>query len=273
MRCNNFWSLNTYSQHSFSSYDDQLTRGGPLVRLPARNNLNATLTSDGRGLLAVQVNGSLNWNPAGGWSRDVGVTATIHPGPNFQLQVGPSYSRARNVSQFIRSVGDPTATTTYGMRSVFATIDETDLALDTRLNWTFSPKASLQLYVQPLIVAGAYSDYKQLRTPGTFNFDVYGRDAGSISHGSDGFTVDPDGAGPAPVFTIGDQDFNFRSLRANLIFRWEYRPGSTLFVVWQQQRAGSAPYGDFAFRRDFGALFDNAATNVLAVKATYWLGL
>ncbi len=272
-RFHNFWSLATFSQHSFASYDDQLTRGGPLVRLPARNDINATIASDGRGLVGVQLSGSLNWNSAGGHSRDVTLTATIHPGPNFQFQVGPSLSRSRNVSQFIQTVGDATAGATYGLRSVFATLNETDLALDTRLNWTFSPKASLQLYVQPLIVAGAYSDYKELRAPRTFDFAVYGRDAGTITHGSSGFTVDPDGAGAAPAFTIGDQNFNFRSLRANLVFRWEYRPGSTLFVVWQQQRAGAAPYGDFAFRRDFGAIFDNPATNVVAVKATYWLGL
>ena len=274
VRFRNFWRLNTFSMHQFSVYDDQLTRGGPLVRLPPRTNINGSLFSPNRGLVSLRFHGEYNRNSAGGWFRSIGTTATVHPGPNFELSVGPSYSRGKNVSQFITEVADPTATTTYGVRSVFATIKETDLALDTRLNWTFSPKLSLQLYVQPLIVSGDYTDYKELRTPRTFDFNVYGRDAGTITpDGAGGFVVDPDAGGPAPAFSVGDQNFNFRSLRANLVFRWEYRPGSTIFVVWQQRRSGMASVGNFDFGRDFGAIFDNPATNVLAVKATYWLGL
>ncbi len=270
----NFWRLNTFSMHQWSVYDDQLTRGGALVKLPARNNINATLSPPNRGVVSARVSGEYNWNAAGGWFRSINPSVTVRPGPNFELTIGPSYSRSRNVSQFIQEVADPTATATFGRRSVFATINETDLALDTRLNWTFSPKLSLQLYVQPLIVSGDYTDYKELRAPRTFDFDVYGRDAGTITaDGSGGFVVDPDGGGPAASFNVGDQNFNFRSLRANLVFRWEYRPGSTLFLVWQQQRSGVAGLGNFDFGRDFGAIFDNPATNVLAVKATYWLGL
>ena len=274
LRFRNFWRLNTFSMHQWSVYDDQLTRGGPLVKLPARNDINATLFSPNRGLVSLSLSGEYNWNPAGGHATSLNVSATVHPGPNFQLTLGPSWSRSRNVSQFIQEVADPTATATFGRRSVFATIRETDLALDTRLNWTFSPRLSLQLYVQPLVVAGDYTDYKELRAPRTFDFAVYGRDAGTITpDGSGGFTVDPDAGGPASAFTVGDQNFNFRSLRANLVFRWEYRPGSTLFLVWQQARSGAVPIGTFDFGRDVGAIFDNPATNVLAVKATWWLGL
>ena len=274
VRFRNFWRLNTFSMHQWSTYDDQLTRGGALVKLPTRNDINGTLFSPNRGVVSLSISGEYNWNAAGGWFGSINPSVTVHPGPNFQLSVGPSYSRSRNVSQFIQEVGDPTATATFGRRSVFATIRETDLALDTRLNWTFSPKLSLQLYVQPLIVAGDYTDYKELRAPRTFDFNVYGRDAGTIApDGNGGFVVDPDADGPAPQFSVGDQNFNFRSLRANLVFRWEYRPGSTLFLVWQQRRSGVAGVGNFDFNRDFGAIFDNPATNVLAVKATYWLGL
>ncbi len=272
-RFHNFWNLNTYAEYDFRADDDQLTRGGPLTHLPVRRNINATLSSDERGVFGVQLTGSLNSNAAGGWSRSVGLTGTVRPGPSFQLQFGPSFERTRNVSQFVRSVSDPTATETFGIRSVFATLRETQLALDTRVNWTFSPKLSLQVYVQPLIVAGSYADYKQLRAPRTFDFTVYGADAGTIDRDAEGnAVVDPDGAGAAAPFTIANPDFNFRSLRANVVLRWEYRAGSTLFLVWQQGRSGVAPNGDFAFGRDFGAIFDSPPTNVLAVKATWWMG-
>ena len=84
--------------------------------------------------------------------------------------------------------------------------------------------------------------------------------------------MDPDGTGPASTFQVQNPDFNFRSLRANLVLRWEFRPGSTLFLVWQQARQGIDPVGDFRFGRDFGAIWDAPATNVLAVKATWWVG-
>jgi hypothetical protein len=71
---------------------------------------------------------------------------------------------------------------------------------------------------------------------------------------------------------IGNPDFNVRSLRGNAVLRWEYRPGSTLFFVWQQQRRGSEPFGDFSLGRDAGAIFQQPADNVFVVKATYWLG-
>ena len=70
----------------------------------------------------------------------------------------------------------------------------------------------------------------------------------------------------------GNPDFNVRSLRGTAVMRWEYRPGSTLFFVWTQQREGFDQFGDFDFNRDRSALFRDRATNVFQVKATYWLG-
>jgi hypothetical protein len=275
LRFRNFWSLNSNVFYNFRSYDDQLTRGGPLARLPERGDANFSLETDGRGVFTIGLNGNVNWNQADGWGRQVGLSLAVQPAPNVQFSFGPNFSRFHNVSQFVSGLNDAEAVATLGRRSVFATLDQRELALDTRLSWTFTPKLSLQLFVQPLISTGDYSDYKELRAPGTFDFDVYGRDRGTIARdaASGGYTVDPDGAGPAAEFNFAEQNFNFRSLRSNVVFRWEYRPGSTIFLVWQQSRQGSAEIGDFNFRRDFGAIFENPATNVLAIKATYWMGL
>jgi len=86
--------------------------------------------------------------------------------------------------------------------------------------------------------------------------------------------VDTDGHGGGGAFTVADQSFNFRSLRANVVLRWEYRPGATLFLVWQQSRSNEADgVGDFDFGRDFRSLRNTPADNLLAVKLSYWLGL
>jgi hypothetical protein len=86
------------------------------------------------------------------------------------------------------------------------------------------------------------------------------------------YTVDPDGAGPAASFTFNDPDFTSRSLRGTSVLRWEYRPGSTLFLVWTQQRSGFSPDGNYEFSRDARALLGDRPDNVFLVKATYWLG-
>ena len=158
---------------------------------------------------------------------------------------------------------------------MFAKLRQTEVAFETRVNWTFTPTLSLQFYAQPLLSANQFRDYKELRAPGTYDFAVYGRDQGSITpDAGGGFTVDPDGTGAAGTFTVADQSFNFRSLRANLVLRWEYRPGATLFLVWQQSRSNQADgVGDFDLGRDFRSLRTTAADNLLAVKLSYWLGL
>jgi hypothetical protein len=85
--------------------------------------------------------------------------------------------------------------------------------------------------------------------------------------------VDPDGPGPAAEFSFGEPDFDFRSLRGNLVYRWEFRPGSTLFLVWTQDRNTTLSSGRFDLGRDLGDLLDRGSDNVFLVKATYWVGI
>jgi hypothetical protein len=99
---------------------------------------------------------------------------------------------------------------------------------------------------------------------------VYGRDKGTITPTSEGAEVDPGDGGAS--FTVPQQDFTIRSLRANAVLRWEWSPGSTLFLVWQQNRANDESFGDLRLSRDVNALFAGGESrNVLAVKASYWL--
>ncbi len=94
-----------------------------------------------------------------------------------------------------------------------------------------------------------------------------------IAHNTILFTVDPDGTGPAPSFTFADPDFNFKSLRGTVVFRWEYRPGSTLYFVWTQNRQDFANPGDFDFGRDVVDLVSARGDNVFMLKATYRFNL
>ena len=116
--------------------------------------------------------------------------------------------------------------------------------------------------------------FREFARPRTIDMLVYGRDVGTVTYDAPSaiYTIDPDGGGPASAFEVADPNFSFRSLRGNAVVRWEYRPGSTVFFVWTQQRSGSDAYGDFSFSRERGALFRDRPENVFLVKLNYWLG-
>lgn len=267
-----FWFLDLNATVGTSVLSDRLTRGGPLARVPGTFTGNATVGSDPRRMISVQSSNSLERDSFNGGHYFVNTTAvTIRPASNVSISLGPTLSRVTSSDQYLETIADPTAAATYAHRYVFARLHQTTLSADTRVDWTFSPTLSLQIYAQPFVSAGRYAEFKELRRPSSADFGVYGATQGTIAATSSGYTVDPDGTGSAPSFQISNPDFNVRSLRGNAVLRWQYRPGSALFVVWQQQRSGSVPLGDFDFRRDVGAIFREPVTNVVLVKITYWL--
>jgi hypothetical protein len=162
---------------------------------------------------------------------------------------------------------------------VFARLDQKTFAVNTRINATFTPTLTLEMFAQPFLASGHYTSFKEFAKPKSGEMIYYGRDNGSTvtrqtgSSGSvSGYTIDPDGGGAAAAFSVSNPDFNVRSLRGTAVVRWEYRPGSTLFFVWTQQREGFDTFGDFDLGRDRAALFRDRPTNIFQVKATYWLG-
>jgi hypothetical protein len=165
-----------------------------------------------------------------------------------------------------------------GTRYVFGRLQQKTFSLDTRINTTFTPNLTVELFAQPFLASGRYTSFKEFAEVKSRRMNFFGRDNGStvtanVDRGTvTGYTVDPDGAGAAAPFTFANPDFNLRSLRGTSVLRWEYRPGSTLFFVWTQQREGFDQFGDFNFSRDRSALFRDRPTNVFQVKATYWIG-
>jgi hypothetical protein len=254
--------------------DDRLTRGGPVGVVPAYGGGAIEINSDSRKKHTYGVFMRRFSDVQGGWSSEVSPRLTLKPRPALRIQFSPSYNRGYAKAQYVTSQVDANATATYGTRYVFATLDQTELSATTRVDWTFTPQLSLQVFAQPLLASGDFLDFKEFARPRQFNFDVYGRDAGTITQDpvTRDYTVDPDGAGTSAAFTFGDPDFNSRFLRGNALLRWEYRPGSVLFLVWQQSRFGFTPLAEFDVQRDFKGLWSATPVNVFVLKATYWIG-
>ena len=179
------------------------------------------------------------------------------------------------VAQYLATVPDATATATFGARYVFGGLDQTEVAIPLRVNLALSPRLSLQLYTQALLSAGDYPAIKELaraahlRLPGVRSGRGHDRERSRRSPPTSSI---PTAAGPARSFRLADPDFNLKSLRANAVLRWEFRPGSAAYVVWTQRRQNRAHPGDHSFGRDLGDLFGSPADDVFMVKVAWWLG-
>jgi len=269
----NYWSSRFSYQRTFESMDDRLTRGGPLAQKPSGHEVSLNQTTDFSKPITAFANVRYEWDEAGSDQTSYMLSLSLKTSSTWELSLGPRLTLNNSVAQYMGYQEDPGATHTYGARYLFADLEQTTLSMDTRFNVTFTPDLSLELYAQPFIATGDYGAPKELMAPGTFEFTQYGVDAGEVSMDEEGnYTVDPDGAGPAESFTLYNLDFNRVSLRGTGVLRWEWRPGSTLFFVWQQNRSNRNGFGDFDLSRDADALFSGDAHNVFMVKATYWFG-
>ncbi|MBA2244199.1 MAG: carbohydrate binding family 9 domain-containing protein [Gemmatimonadetes bacterium] len=281
----NYWSASTFIMFQPEVYEDRLTRGGPVVRRARNWTWIANLSTDSRRQIVLATNPSYGRNAEGAYRYSANLDIRYKPASNVSLSLAPAFNRSSSTAQFVRSFEDPTATDFYGRRVVFADLAQHTLSMDTRLNVTFTPTLTLELFAQPFVSTGDYSNFKEFVRPRTLEKQVFGVDVGSVALDPAGrcsspttgaevecIRIDPDGEGPATTLSFGDPNFNLRSLRGNAVLRWEYRPGSALFLVWQQQRSGSGPFGDFALSRDTGDLFRERPDNIFLIKATYWFG-
>ncbi len=259
--------------------DDRLTRGGPLALSPMSYSGSINYGTDRRTLFSGGARMSLGGDRAGGWDFDASLNAAWRSSVNTELSLEPRLRRSYATAQYLSTVTDATADRTFGRRYLFAGLHQTTVSLTARLNALFTPNVSLELYLEPFLSSGRYERPKELAAPRTFEFNEYGSDVGTMSRTANGgYRIDPDGAGPVTSFDVSNKNFNFRTLQANAVFRWEWRPGSTLFLVWQQSRSArllptSADdrVGDFDFGHDARELFKIHPDNVFQIKVNYWL--
>ncbi|MDQ2667550.1 MAG: carbohydrate binding family 9 domain-containing protein [Gemmatimonadota bacterium] len=274
-----YWNLRAFTIHHPTVFDDRLTRGGPVVKRAGYNFYSGEISTDARQKAVYDISVSSSRGiDANTHGLSVSPGIALKPATNVFVSLSPTFNADEDVAQYVEAVADPTATSFSGTRYVFGFVKSRTLSLDTRINWTFTPDLTLQLYAQPFIASGAYLNFREFAAPRTVQKLVYGADVGTISFvggapGSGGtYTVDPDGAGPASAFSFANPDFTVRSFIGNAVLRWEYRPGSTVYFVWTQQRTGSDAVGAFDFTTQRTALFRDRPTNVFQVKMNYWVG-
>ncbi len=265
----NFWRTQASTTYSFPSQNHRLTRGGPSMEAPAGWNASLDLESNPSAETRWTVATDFGRDELGGWSGGLEAELSMIPDPRWQVSLAPSYERRVDSRQYVtfRGEGSPA---TYGGRYIFAFTDRTTLAIETRLTLTLRPDLDLELFAQPFAASGRFFDVGELRAARTSDLRTYGTDGTTFERQDDGSLEVTDGA---VVFTVPNRDFNLRSFRSTAVLRWEWRPGSALFLVWQQARSRTLDLGTGA---DVSDLFGSVAApgdNLFAVKVSYWIGL
>ncbi|MFO7445060.1 MAG: DUF5916 domain-containing protein [Ignavibacteriaceae bacterium] len=276
VRLPNYYSFGWNLAYNPETINNRRTRGGPLTLNKPGYQVNFYANSDNRKDIIFNAGYFTYRNPNYSYNWELEAGVEFRPASNITLSVSPFFSKVNEFAQWVDSFDDPLAEATYGKRYIFAEMDQNTFGAGIRLNWTFNPNLSLQLYVQPLISSGEYQNYKELLRPRSYDFMRYGDNGSTIieDKANDEITIDPDGDGAAqPLLIDDDPDFNYKSIRGNAVLRWEYLPGSVLYFVWTQTREDSEDIGQFQFNNSVRRIWNTRPDNIFMIKFTYWLNI
>jgi hypothetical protein len=240
----NYWNFFVGTGHFWQTFDDLDTRGGPPIVKPGGWWVDTFVGSDSRKSIRVGVDAHVNRNQEGGNNRSANFNVTIQPRPQVQMSISTGITDGHDVAQWIQNedvTGDGITDYIYGE------LNRNVVNVTARGTYAFTRDMTLEVYLQPFVAVGDYYNIRRLAQPKSFEFE--------------------------PVTIDNNPDFNNKSFRSNVVFRWEYRRGSTLYLVYNVSNSDESHPGDFSAFRDLGRGFGAAGTQVLMVKFNYWLGL
>jgi hypothetical protein len=263
----NFWEASLDGTVNFRSQNDRLTRGGPSMEEPlgwrTELEIESSDAAETRGDISVEY----GRDEDGGLTFGLDGELSLQPGPRWQLSMRPGYEREVGTQQYVTTVATGSSRT-FGRRYVFAHIDRSTYSTEFRLNYTFKPDLTLDLYAEPFAASGRYDHFGELAAARSRALLRYGTGATTLAL-LPGGSAEVTDAGER--FVLRNRDFGIRSFRSNVVLRWEWRPGSTLYLVWQQDRAEEEmTRARTTFSDMFGSL-GAIGDNRLAVKVSFWL--
>jgi hypothetical protein len=262
----NFMNANLSVEVFPGALSDDRTRGGPLMRTASSWNVSGGLQSSFSSNTRWRTSALYAKDNLGGHFYRLTGGVSLRPSSRWEVSADPVLLWERNTRQYItqRSNGP---VETFGTRYIFGAVSRTTLSTQLRLNYALNPDLTFELYAEPFAASGQYENIGELSRPRTSDLRRYGTDGSTIAQGEDGSFTITDGT---DQFSLAP-NFNVLSFRSNVVLRWEWRPGSTLFLVWQQNRFGS---GDPTERSRVGDLWDTVSAegdNFFAVKVSYWI--
>lgn len=245
-------------------------RGGPILRRQGYFNWRGTLTSDSRTSWRLQLRGTLRTeDEIDARTITLDPVLDLRPTSRATVSLSPAVTWNRDPDQYVASSARSDGDAEY----VMGRLEQTTASLTLRLSYAFTPDMTFDFYGQPFVSSGRYTAFTRVVEPRErrWSHRVASIDAATISIPQNRYLVDEDGDGVAE-FDFRNRDFNVRELRTNAVLRWEYRPGSVLFLVWSQARDDDVVTGALDFGHDIDRLFEAPAQHVFLIKLSYWLG-
>ncbi|HUP87739.1 MAG TPA: DUF5916 domain-containing protein [Longimicrobiales bacterium] len=244
-------SVNMWVDNLNTAYCDRCARGGPALRVSPAKNILINLQGDNRRKVSpyfAAIYTSGDYGRSYLWR--VRPLIAVRNGSRVSWEFASRYQKNQDNTQWVTNRGVIGADSTH---YVFGHLNQDLLSFSARLNYTVTPTLSFQYYAEPFVSTGRYSNLRELSgTPRASDYDARFR----------------------PTSQAVNADFNVKSFNSNAVVRWEYRPGSSLYVVWQQGRSqGDRNRGTFDASRDYRDLFGTVPNNTFLVKASYWLNL
>jgi hypothetical protein len=264
----NKWSVSHSLEYNGKILDTRVLRGGNAMLLPALWQGEIVVRTDYSKRVSgvLEVDADLSDNNS---YRFFGVNPgiSVRPADKIRMSLYLDYSINKDNLQYVsteESGGEK--------KHILAHIDQETLGLTFRVDYNITPELSLQYYGSPFATTGSFSRYKVITNPKASNYNQRFSAIAPVAVNSTDFGVDENGD-MVPEYTFRNPDFNFNQMRSNLVFRWEYRPGSQLYLVWSNERTdwynpGRAPLRDAATR-----LSDVSPDNIFMIKFNYWFSL
>jgi hypothetical protein len=267
----NFIRLNGRVTLQRRSLSDDLTRGGPLMGTPNAYDIVGQVTSRSNVPTTWTVRTEYFNDEFGGWRWDASTGLSMRPASQWQASVDPTYSHSVDGRQYVSTQAGGSAAT-FGQRYVFAFIERSTLSARFRLNYAFTPNFTVEGYAEPFAASGRFYDFGELSAPKSRSLRTYGASGTgtAITKDGNGVSTVTDGA---TTFTIPALDFNRLSFRSNLVLRWEWLPGSTAYLIWQQNRQDETLAGRLITPSRLLDATQAAGDNFFVVKVSFWLGV
>lgn len=270
----NYWNIETLAAWGPETTNDTKLRGGPMVSSPPGGFLNVNINSDDRKNIVYGLGYNTSQQVGGNKSTRFVNRLNVKLGTRLNLEFIPAYMLNNTIDQYIDTFEDDNAVAMGGQRYIFAEIDQKTISADLRFDYTFTPTLSLQAYFQPFISAGKYSRFKEFTHPRSYDFMVYGDQDGPAAIRDDeaeqGYYLFPAGFDVGDSLFVEYPDFNYKALVGTAVLRWEYSPGSILYLVWTRNGVNEDHPGELRLNHDLGDLLGATPDNFFAIKATYW---
>ncbi len=269
MQFKNYYSFGTGITYTFYKLDNDLLRGGPLLRLPPGAQINTFIASDYR----KKLNFEIDYSHTYGLDKYLMMNSynlyiNYQPLKYLNVSLNPGYSINKNSMQYVTTVDIGDGENKY----ITGYINQVTASLTARINLSLTPNLSIQYYGQPFVSRGLYHDFKEITNAGADmygnRFHLYSGNEISLDNKNNSYRIHPAEKG-ATDFSFDNPDFDFVQFNSNFVVRWEYKPGSTLFLVWTQGRTGSDLFQDQTVGNLTDNLFSVYPQDVFLVKFSY----